>query len=118
STAAKEAAGVKTLAVDIGGSGVKVMVLSDSGVPLTERTRRDTPQPAKPRPIVDVIIELAKTQGDFDRVSVGFPGVVHDGVIATAPNLDPEWKGFDLAATLKKELGKAVRVANDADVQG
>src|SRR5262249_37211114 len=81
---------VRTLAVDIGGSGVKVMVLGDDGTPLTERTRRDTPQPAKPKPIVDVIVELAKTQGDFNRVSVGFPGVVHDGVVHTAPNLDPE----------------------------
>lgn len=109
---------LKTLAVDIGGSGVKVMVLDDKGTPLTERTRRDTPQPAKPQPIVDVIIELAKTQGDYDRVSVGFPGVVHDGVVHTAPNLDPEWSGFNLKQALEKELGKPTRVANDADVQG
>jgi polyphosphate glucokinase len=108
----------KTLAVDIGGSGVKVMVLSDTGTPLTERTRQDTPQPAKPKPIVDVIVELAKTQGDYDRVSVGFPGVVMEGVVYTAPNLDPEWAGFDLAKTLENTLGKPVRVANDADVQG
>lgn len=115
---AGEAKAAKTLAVDIGGSGVKVMVLSEDGTPLTERTRRDTPQPAKPKPIVEVIVELAKTQGDYDRVSVGFPGVVHAGVVHTAPNLDPEWKGFDLANTLNHELGKPVRVANDADVQG
>src|SRR5437870_2938347 len=108
----------KTLAVDIGGSGVKVMVLSDSGTPLTERTRQDTPQPAKPKPNVDVIIELAKTQGDYDRISVGFSGVVHDGVVYTAPNLDPEWAGFDLAKALNTALEKPVRVANDADVQG
>src|SRR5262245_56130217 len=93
---AGEEKSAKTLAVDIGGSGVKVMVLGEDGTPLTERTRRDTPQPAKPKPIVEVIVELAKTQGDYDRVSVGFPGVVHDGVVHTAPNLDPDWKGFDL----------------------
>jgi len=54
----------------------------------------------------------------YDRISVGFPGVVHEGVVFTAPNLDPEWKKFPLAQTLETKLGKPCRVANDADVQG
>ncbi len=111
--------GPRTLSIDIGGSGVKMMVLDENGVPLTERARRDTPQPAKPQPIVEVIIELANSQTvSFDRISVGFPGVVHDGVVYTAPNLDPDWRGYDLASTLSQALGKPARVANDADVQG
>lgn len=109
---------LKTLAVDIGGSGIKMMVLDETGKPMTERARRDTPQPAKPQPIVDIIVELAKSQPEFDRVSVGFPGVVHEGVVFTAPNLDQEWRGFSLASTLETALGKPTRVANDADVQG
>ncbi|MCS6885992.1 MAG: ROK family protein [Acidobacteriota bacterium] len=109
---------VRTLAVDVGGSGIKVMVLDEKGTPLTERARQETPRPAKPAPILKVISELAATQGEFDRVSVGFPGVVHDGVTHTAPNLDPDWEGFPLAEELSKMLGKPVRVANDADVQG
>lgn len=109
---------IKTLAVDIGGSGIKVMVLDENGRPLTERARKETPRPAKPAPILNIIVELAATQGDFDRVSVGFPGVVHDGVTHTAPNLDPEWQGFHLAEELSKLLNKPVRTANDADVQG
>lgn len=113
------AAGPRTLSIDIGGSGVKMMVLDENGVPLTERARRDTPQPAKPQPIVDVIVELANSQTvSFDRISVGFPGVVHEGVVYTAPNLDPDWRGYDLAGTLAQVLGKPARVANDADVQG
>lgn len=116
---APESTGPKTLSIDIGGSGVKMMVLDENGVPLTERARRDTPQPAKPQPIVEVIIELANGQTvSFDRISVGFPGVVHDGVVYTAPNLDPDWRGYDLASTLSQALGKPARVANDADVQG
>jgi len=52
-------------------------------------------------------------------VSVGFPGVVRNGRVLTAPNLGNDgWAGFDLAAALAKTLGKPVRVANDADVQG
>ena len=109
---------MRTLAVDIGGSGVKALVLDEAGEPLTERTRVETPVPAKPEPVIDAIATLAAGQGEFDRVSVGFPGVVRDGVTKTAVNLTPEWIGFDLATVLNDRLGKPVRVANDADIQG
>ncbi|NEO36348.1 MAG: ROK family protein [Moorea sp. SIOASIH] len=107
-----------TLTVDIGGSGVKVMVLDEVGNPITERSRLETPQPPKPDAIIDAIASLALGQGDFERVSVGFPGVVRNGITYTAVNLDPDWQEFDLATTLSQRLGKPVRVANDADVQG
>ena len=108
----------RTLAVDIGGSGIKVMVLDAEGQPQTERSRLETPQTPKPEPVLEAIASLAGGQGEFDRVSVGFPGVVRRGVIKTAVNLDPSWIDFDLATTLKDRLGKSVRVANDADIQG
>ena len=108
---------IRTLSVDIGGSGIKVMVLDTSGNPLTERARQETPQPAKPEPVLEAIADLAARQ-EFDRVSVGFPGVVRGGVTETAVNLDPDWIGFDLSTVLSKRLGKPVRVVNDADMQG
>ena len=107
----------RTLAVDIGGSGIKVMVLDDLGNPLSDRDRLKTPQPAKPKPVLETIITLAKKQ-EYDRISVGFPGVVQHGVIKTAVNLHPDWLGFDLEKTLHDALAKPVRVANDADIQG
>lgn len=109
---------MQTLAIDIGGSGIKVMVLDEAGEPTTERSREETPNPAKPAPMLEQIMSLAAGQGEFDRISVGFPGVVVGGVIKTAANLDPEWVGFDLATVLSEKLGKPVRVANDADIQG
>ncbi|MBD1880903.1 MULTISPECIES: ROK family protein [unclassified Coleofasciculus] len=109
---------MRTLAVDIGGSGIKVIVLDEAGEPQTERSRVETPAPAKPEPVIDAIASLAAGAGEFDRVSVGFPGVVRDGVTKTAVNLTPEWIGFDLATVLSDRLGKPVRVANDADIQG
>lgn len=119
---AKKAAEPKptvTLAVDIGGTGTKTMLLDETGTAISERVRDETPQPATPEAIVDIIVRQAAGHADFDRVSVGFPGVVHDGVVATAPNLDASWRGFDLAKTLSDRLGgKPVRVLNDADVQG
>lgn len=110
--------GVRTLAVDIGGTGIKLIVLDGNGEPLTERARIETPQPATPEAILKVIAEQAARQGEFDRVSVGFPGVVREGKTETAPNLHKKWTGFDLAKALEKKLGKPVRVCNDADVQG
>ncbi len=109
---------VRTLAVDIGGTGIKAMVVSQTGKPLTKRTRIKTPRPATPAALMTAIAGLAKTQGAFDLVSVGFPGVVRRGVTMTGPNLDGRWGGFHLADALTKKLGKPVRVANDADMQG
>jgi polyphosphate glucokinase len=109
---------VRTLAVDIGGTGIKALVLSATGKPLTERARVKTPRPATPGAVINTIVGMAKDQGVFGRVSVGFPGVVRRGVTVTAPNLDGNWRNFKLAETLSKKLGKPVRVANDADVQG
>ncbi len=108
----------RTLSIDIGGTGLKAIVLDCNGVAVDERQRVPTPQPATPRAILDALRGLIETQPEFDRVSVGFPGVVHDGVVWTAPNLDPGWRGVSLAKALQDVTGKPVRVANDADVQG
>lgn len=109
---------IRTLSVDIGGSGVKVMLLDSKGNALDKRARKETPQPAKPEPVINAIVELAATQGEFARVSVGFPGVVRDGVTETAVNLHPDWIKLDLAKELSQRLNKPVRVINDADMQG
>ncbi|WP_250122087.1 ROK family protein [Chroococcidiopsis sp. CCMEE 29] len=108
---------IRTLSVDIGGSGIKVIVLDTAGNPQTERARVETPQPAKPETVISAIAQLA-VGCEFDRVSVGFPGVVRSGVTQTAVNLDSEWIGFDLGTALSQRLGKPVRVVNDADMQG
>jgi polyphosphate glucokinase len=107
-----------TLAVDVGGSGIKAIVLDASRKPLTERARVPTPPHATPTKVLAIIEQLATSLGAFDRVSVGFPGVVRDGKLLTAPNLGPGWAGFGLAVELKRRLRRPVRVANDADVQG
>ncbi|HTW89964.1 MAG TPA: ROK family protein [Candidatus Binataceae bacterium] len=112
------AAGARTLAVDIGGTGTKVEILNAAGKSISDRIRVPTPQPATPRALVKVIRKLAKAAGAFDRVSVGFPGVVKNGCIYTAPNLGNGWKNVMLDKLLERKLGKPVRVANDADIQG
>ena len=109
---------MKTLAIDIGGTGVKALILDLGGGMLTERARIETPRPATPDAIIGAIELLVTPLGAYDRVSVGFPGVVVDGVVRTAPNLDEAWTDIPLAAVLAERLGKPTRVLNDAGVQG
>ncbi|MBI3272267.1 MAG: ROK family protein [Planctomycetes bacterium] len=118
-TAKPSADGPCTLAIDVGGTGLKGSVLSSKGEMLTERVRIETPQPCNPTLLVDTLAKLVEPLPKFDRVSVGFPGVIREGKIITAPNLGTEkFRGFDLGAALEKKWGKPVRALNDADMQG
>jgi polyphosphate glucokinase len=109
---------LRTLAIDIGGTGLKALVLAADGTALTERARVETPRPATPSALVAAIVQLVEPLGAFDRISIGFPGVVIDGVTLTAPNLHKQWRGFDLARALTELLHRPVHVLNDAGVQG
>jgi len=109
---------ITTLAVDVGGTGIKAAALDEKGKMITERQKIKTPHNATPKKVIAIILELAKMAGEFDRVSVGFPGVIKNGVVYTAPNLGKGWENFPLDAALTKKLKRPVRIANDADVQG
>ena len=111
--------GPATLAIDIGGTRLKAGLMSTTGTMIGEAVRTDTPKPARPDIVVEMLGDLIRPLGAFDRVSVGFPGVVRHGEILTAPNLGtPAWQGYRLAATLAEKFGKPTRVLNDASVQG
>jgi polyphosphate glucokinase len=110
----------RTLAIDIGGSGIKAALLNNDGSMIGDRQRVPTPpKPVAPEALVRAIDQAAGPLGDFERVSVGFPGYVRDGRVLTAPNLGSDvLAGFDLQSELARHWGKPVRVLNDADVQG
>ena len=108
-----------TLAIDVGGTGLKASVLDAQGQLAANRVRVKTPHPIDPALLVSTLVTLVKVLPEFDRVSVGFPGVVRSGVIRTAPNLGTDrFRDFDLAQALGEAWGKPVRVLNDADMQG
>jgi polyphosphate glucokinase len=109
---------IVTLAVDVGGTGIKAAALDDKGKMITERQKIKTPHNATPKKVIAIIGELAEMAGKFNRASVGFPGVIKNGVVYTAPNLGKGWENFALEKALTKKLGQPVRIANDADVQG
>ena len=122
---------VVTLAVDVGGSGVKAALLDRDGTMVSERVRVDTPYPCPPPRLVETVLHVAGQLPGYHRVSVGFPGLVRSGVVHMVPSLsrsslegdtDPElvmaWLHHDLQSAVAQAFGVPVRVANDADVQG
>ena len=116
---AAKPAGLITLAIDIGGTGLKAGLLDADGKMVGSRARVVTPKPSGPDAVVPALVGLAHVLGGFDRVSVGFPGVVRGQQVVTAPNLGTKaWAGYDLAGTLQERLGRPVRLLNDASVQG
>jgi polyphosphate glucokinase len=111
--------GRRTLAIDVGGTGLKASVLDRAGKMLVDRVRVATPYPCPPKVLLRTLVALVAPLLGFDRISVGFPGVVRDGRTLTAPHFsDRPWRNFPLAATLSKRFGKPVRLLNDAEVQG
>lgn len=111
--------GLRTLSIDIGGTGTKMLVLDADGQPVTERMREKTPHPTTPKALLHTLSVMIAAHKPFDRVSVGFPGVVAHGVVRTAPNLGTElWEGQSLQTEIAELTGRPTRVINDADLQG
>ncbi|HEX6395234.1 MAG TPA: ROK family protein [Acidimicrobiales bacterium] len=126
------APGLDTLAIDIGGTGLKASVLSASGEMEHTRVRAQTPYPLSPTRLVEELMKLVTGLPPYNRISVGFPGMVRDGHVLSAPHfISPDgpggkpaaklvkaWDAFDLEGSLEEATGKPTKVANDADVQG
>ncbi len=124
--------GPDTLGIDVGGSGLKASVLDPTGAMELDKVRIATPYPLPPDKLVTVLTDLVKPLPHYDRVSVGFPGMVRDGHVLSAPHfvspdgpggeptpkLQKAWGAFDLEGRLTAALGTPCRVANDADLQG
>lgn len=124
--------GPRTLAIDVGGSGLKAAVLDVAGTMVGDRARVPTPYPCPPEVLVRTLSELVAPLPSYQRVSVGFPGMVRSGWVLSAPNLSRAagpgskvssdlrraWSNVDLAATLQETLRAPTRVVNDAEMQG
>jgi polyphosphate glucokinase len=107
------------LGVDIGGTGIKAAPVDVStGKLLAERVKLDTPRPARPKAVADVVAQLVKTFNWSGPVGSTFPGVVMNGITRTAANVDAAWIGLDARALLAEATGLDVNVVNDADAAG
>jgi polyphosphate glucokinase len=121
-----------TLAVDIGGTGLKASVLDAGGAMVADRVKIPTTYPLPPDKLVELLTKLVAPLPKAERASVGFPGMVRDGLVLSAPHFSTKhgpgsavdhdlfklWSGFALASTLSKSFGLPIKVANDADIQG
>jgi polyphosphate glucokinase len=96
------------LAVDVGGSHVKLLVNGAS-----ERRRFVSGKKFTAAQMVAGVLEHARDL-EYTVVSVGIPAPVVDGRVAQEPmNLGKGWVGFDYEAA----FGKPTKVVNDAAMQ-
>ncbi len=110
---------MKTLGIDIGGSGIKGgLVDLGMGDLIGKRHRIPTPRSQKPAEVAKVIKAIAEHFKWKGEIGVTFPGVVKRGVIYTAVNLDKEWVGLDARDLFVQATGCPVHVLNDADAAG
>src|SRR5216684_1874108 len=99
---------MKVLAVDVGGTHVKVLVTGES----VERKVVSGPSMTA----ADMVDAVKKMTADwtYEAVSIGYPGpVVHDAPVKEPANLGRGWVGYDFAAA----FGRPVKVINDAAMQ-
>lgn len=93
-------------------------VIVEQGALLGERVRIETPQPATPAAMSDVVHELIGAFGWSGRIGCTFPGVIRNGaVVETAANLDKSWVGVN-AAELFGSPETPIVMINDADAAG
>lgn len=111
--------GDKILAIDIGGTHIKATILNTAGHLQIGYQIVDTPVLPGPKKLLAAINQLVHKFPEYDKVSVGFPGYVKDGVVYTAPSLAPKkWNAVNLRKILEEEFNCPVAVINDADMQG
>jgi polyphosphate glucokinase len=106
--------------VDVGGSGVKGGIVDlDTGQLIGERFKLPTPQPSTPDAVAKTIAAVVKEFGWEGGLGVTYPGVVTDGIVRTAANVDKGWIGTNAQDVIGAELGgRRVTVLNDADAAG
>ncbi len=109
-----------TLSIDVGSSHIKAAVVDRDGQAVPELNLKvDTPRRLTRARLLNALIDVAHALPDVDRISVGLPGIVQDGVVYSLPVLGSrEIRGFALARTLEQRLRRPARVINDAEMHG
>jgi len=107
------------LGIDIGGTGIKAAPVDVATGRLTaERVKLPTPHPATPDTVAAVVGELVSTFSWTELAGITFPGVVTNGIVRTAANMDPSWISMNAHDLFGSATGCSVTVLNDADAAG
>jgi polyphosphate glucokinase len=105
--------------IDIGGSGMKAAIVDlATGELVSDRYRIDTPQPATPAAMAEVVAELVEHHEWTGTVGCAFPAVVRNGVVGSAANIDDSWLEVDADKLFTEVLSAQVHMINDADAAG
>jgi len=113
------------LGIDFGGTGIKTAMIDlDTGELASKRYRKNTPSPSTPEAVAALIVQLVE-RVDQSRtvpagipVGLGLPGVIKEGVVKTAANIDPGWIETSADEVVGAALGRRVYAINDADAAG
>jgi len=113
------------LGIDVGGTGVKAALVDlATGTLASDRVREKTPQPATPEAVTATVASVVaqvldgETVPDDLPVGCGLPGVVTEGILRTAANIDKSWEGVSVEGIVGEALGRRVLAINDADAAG
>jgi polyphosphate glucokinase len=122
--------GPLTVCVDVGATSLKAAIVDAHGEQQGDRVKLRTSWPMTPSRLVEEVARLVVRLPRADRLALGFPGPVLDGVVVSGANLEraggpgtartralrEAWGGFDLQRRLAATFELDARVANDADV--
>lgn len=107
------------LGIDVGGSGIKgALVDIKKGKMVSDRRRIDTPHPATPKAMIEVMGQIVEHFNYSGPIGVGFPAIVQDGVVLSAANVGKGWVGYKGQKKIAKRTGCPVILLNDADAAG
>jgi len=104
---------MRVLVIDIGGTNVKLAVLSRPSFDGMEIQKIPSGPDLSAKQMVEAVTQVTK-DWNYECVSIGYPGPIIRGEVLMEPkNLGTGWVGFDFA----KAFGKPVRLINDAALQ-
>ncbi len=111
---------MQVLGIDIGGTGIKSAIVDvETGHLVTERFRIDTPKPATPKAVAEVIKEIKDHFNWTDDIGCAFPSVIVEGKAKYSANLDPAWKGQQVDDIFSEYCDDThFEIINDADAAG
>jgi len=110
---------MEALGIDIGGSGMKGAIVDTStGVLLKERYRVETPHPATPEAMAEVVKNIVEHFVWRGPIGCAMPGPIKNGRLMTANNIHKSWVGVEAATLYSNACGQKVTVINDADAAG
>lgn len=107
------------LGIDVGGSGIKgAPVDLRAGKLAADRLRIKTPHKAEPKPVAEVVRQIAKSFEWNGPIGIGFPAPIKSGVALMAANISNKWVGVNADDLFTKTTGLPCTMINDADAAG